>query len=105
MLPAILLLFQAVISVHTELVAVPVVVTDGRGQHVSGLTQDNFRVFEDGRPQPIAVFHHGEGPVTLGLVVDRSQSMRPKKRGAPERRLGAFAIKPARRRVVRRGLQ
>ena len=77
--PAVFLLFQAVISVHTELVAVPVVVTDGRGQHVSGLTQDSFRVFEDGRPQPIAVFHHGDGPVTLGLIVDRSQSMRPKK--------------------------
>jgi len=73
-----LLLLQAVISVHTELVAVPVVVTDSRGHHVSGLNQDNFQVFEDGRPQPIAVFHHGDGPVTLGLIVDRSQSMRPK---------------------------
>ena len=78
MLSAALLLLQAVISVHTELVAVPVVVTDSRGHHVSGLNQDNFQVFEDGRPQPIAVFHHGDGPVTLGLIVDRSQSMRPK---------------------------
>ena len=77
-LSAALLLLQAVISVHTELVAVPVVVTDSRGHHVSGLNQDNFQVFEDGRPQPIAVFHHGNGPVTLGLIVDRSQSMRPK---------------------------
>ena len=78
MLSAALLLLQAVISVHTELVAVPVVVTDSRGHQVSGLNQDNFQVFEDGRPQPIAVFHHGDGPVTLGLIVDRSQSMRPK---------------------------
>jgi VWFA-related protein len=77
-LPALLLLLQAVISVHTELVAVPVIVTDARGQHVSQLTQDNFRVFEDGRPQPIAVFLHGDVPITLGLIVDRSQSMRPK---------------------------
>lgn len=77
-LSAALLLLQAVISVHTELVAVPVVVTDSRGHHVSGLNQDNFQVFEDGRPQPIAVFHHGDGPVTVGLIVDRSQSMRPK---------------------------
>jgi Ca-activated chloride channel family protein len=72
------LILQAVISVHTELVAVPVVVTDARGHHVSGLGQDNFRVFEDGRLQPITVFHHGDSPITLGLVVDRSQSMRPK---------------------------
>ncbi len=79
LLPVVLLLLQAVISVHTELVAVPVTVTDARGHQVSGLSQDNFRVYEDGRPQPIAVFHHGDASVTLGLVVDRSQSMRPKR--------------------------
>ncbi len=45
------LMIQAVISVHTELVAVPVTVTDGRGHHVSGLRQENFRVFENGRPR------------------------------------------------------
>ena len=78
LLPAVLLLLQAVISVRSELVTVPVTVTDTRGQQVNGLVQENFRVFEDGRPQPIAVFHHGDAPVTLGLVVDRSQSMRPK---------------------------
>jgi VWFA-related protein len=72
------LLVQAVISVHTELVAVPVIVTDARGHHVRGLTREQFRVFEDGRLQSIALFHHGDAPVTLGLVVDRSQSMRPK---------------------------
>jgi len=72
------LLFQAVISVHTELVAVPVTVTDSHGRHVTGLSQEDFRVFEDGRPQPIAVFHRGELPVTLGVVVDRSQSMKAK---------------------------
>ncbi len=78
LLPAVLLLFQAVISVRSELVTVPVTVTDTHGQQVNGLIQENFRVFEDGRLQPIAVFHHGYAPVTLGLVVDRSQSMRPK---------------------------
>jgi Ca-activated chloride channel homolog len=77
-LPAVVLLLQAVISVHTELVAVPVIVTDGRGHHVSGLQAENFRVYEDGRPQPIAVFHHGDVAITLGLIVDRSQSMRMK---------------------------
>jgi Ca-activated chloride channel homolog len=78
LLSAVLLLLQAVISVHTELVAVPVTVTDARGHHVSGLSQENFRVFENGRPQPIAAFHHGDAPVTLGLIIDRSQSMRTK---------------------------
>jgi len=73
-----LLLLQAVISVHTELVTVPVTVTDARGRHVGGLSREQFRVFEDGRPRPIAVFHYGDAPLTLGLVVDRSQSMRQK---------------------------
>jgi len=73
------LIFQAVISVHTELVTVPVTVTDARGHRVTGLAREDFRIFEDGRPQPVAVFHHGDLTVTLGLIVDRSQSMRPKR--------------------------
>jgi len=78
LLPAVFLLLQAVISVRTELVAVPVIVTDARGHHVSGLRQENFRVLDEGRPQAIAVFNHGDVPITLGLIVDRSQSMRAK---------------------------
>jgi len=77
-LPAVVLLLQAVISVHTELVVAPAVVTDAGGHHVSGLTLESFRVFDNGRPRPISAFHHGDSSVTLGLVVDRSQSMRPK---------------------------
>ena len=72
------LLVLALITVRTEVVAVPVAVTDASGRHVSGLNQEDFRVFEDGRPQPITVFSRGEAPLTLGLVVDRSQSMRAK---------------------------
>ena len=72
------LLFQGVIRVRTELVAVPVTVTDGSGRHVAGLAQDNFRVYENGRLQPITVFDYGDAPIALGVVVDRSQSMRPK---------------------------
>jgi VWFA-related protein len=78
LLLAVLLLLQAVISVHSELVAVPVIVTDGRGHRVAGLNADDFRVFDDGRPQPITAFHHGDAPITIGLIVDRSRSMRSK---------------------------
>jgi Ca-activated chloride channel family protein len=77
-LPVVLLLLQTVISVKTELVAVPVVVTDVRGHQVPGLVMNNFHVYENGREQPITAFHHGEAPITLGIIVDRSQSMRPK---------------------------
>ena len=75
---ALFLMLQGIISVRTELVVVPMVVTDGRGRHVAGLTQDNFRVYENGRLQSITVFHSGNAPVALGVIVDRSQSMRPK---------------------------
>jgi Ca-activated chloride channel homolog len=79
LLSALLLLLQTVISVRTELVAVPVIVTDARGQRVTGLAQENFRVFEDGRRRDIVVFHRGGAAVSLGLIVDRSQSMREKR--------------------------
>ena len=59
LIAATLLLLQAVISVHTELVAVPVIVTGARGQRVSGLTQENFRVFEDGWQRDIVVLTSG----------------------------------------------
>jgi VWFA-related protein len=78
LLPALALLLQAVISVRTELVVAPAAVVDARDHHVSGLTRESFRVFEDGRLRPITAFHHGESSVTLGLIVDCSQSMRPK---------------------------
>ena len=78
LLPALLLLLQPVIRVHTELVVVPVVVTDSHGRPVSDLNVSNFHVYEDGRLQPTAAFYRGDAPITLGLIVDRSQSMRPK---------------------------
>lgn len=77
-LPAALLVAQAVFSAHVETVSVPVTVTDRQGRHVSGLTRSDFHVFEDGRPREITVFDHGDIPATIGVVVDRSQSMRAK---------------------------
>jgi Ca-activated chloride channel homolog len=68
---------QSAISVKTELVVLPVRVTDVHGDLVSGLSQDNFQVYEDGRPQKITVFQRGDTPVTVGLVVDHSRSMGP----------------------------
>ena len=78
LLPAFLLLLQSVITVRTELVVVPVAVTDSRGRHVSDLSEQSFQVYEDGHLRPTAAFHRGDAPMTLGLIVDRSQSMRQK---------------------------
>jgi Ca-activated chloride channel family protein len=78
LLSALLLLLQPVITVRTELVVVPVAVTDGHGRHVNDLNEQNFHVYEDGHLRPTAAFHRGDAPMTLGLIVDRSQSMRQK---------------------------
>jgi VWFA-related protein len=72
------LLLQATISVGTELVVVPANVTNSRGQYVAGLTAENFRILEDGQLRPLVTFHRGDASLTLGLIVDRSQSMRVK---------------------------
>jgi VWFA-related protein len=64
-----------VISVKTELVVLPVSVTDASGNVVLGLSQQNFRVYEDGRLQNVTMFHQGDTPVTVGLIVDHSRSM------------------------------
>lgn len=72
---------QGTISVLTELVVLPVRVTGADGDFVSGLTQEQFRVHEDGRQPPITLFRQEDTPVTVGLVVDHSSSMGPKLQG------------------------
>ena len=42
------------------------------------LRQQDFEVFEDGKPQEIRLFRHEDTPVTVGLVIDHSGSMREK---------------------------
>src|SRR5580692_1072368 len=54
-------------------------VLDGDNHLVNDLTQDDFHVFEDGTPQTIAAFQHQDIPVSLGILVDNSGSMRDKR--------------------------
>jgi VWFA-related protein len=67
------------IATEVNLVALDVAVTDRRGGFVGGLTKDNFEVIENGRPQPITLFRKEDLPVTIGLIVDSSSSMLPKR--------------------------
>ncbi len=57
------------------MVALDIMVLDGHGGFVSGLTDKDFRVLEDGIPQQIKLFNHEDVPVTVGIVVDNSGSM------------------------------
>jgi VWFA-related protein len=68
---------SSAISVQTELVVLPVTVTDAKGSAVLGLRQESFRVYEDGRLQKIAMFQQGDTPISVGLIVDHSKSMGP----------------------------
>ena len=58
-----------------DLVKVTATVRDAAGRLVGNLTRDDFEVLEDGRPQRITQFHQGRVPVSLGVVLDVSQSM------------------------------
>jgi VWFA-related protein len=65
-------------SGSSELVVLPVVVTDKQGRYVSDLPGDRFTVFDNGRAVPIELFTNEDTPVTVGLIIDASGSMRPK---------------------------
>ncbi len=66
-------------AARVEMVALDLTVVDRRGSFVSGLTEGDFRVLEDGVPQQIKLFSHEDVPVTIGLVVDNSGSMLEKR--------------------------
>ncbi len=67
------------ISTTIKLVLLDVGVRQPSGAFVSGLTKENFHVFEDGKPQTISQFANVDVPVTIGLLVDESGSMRGKR--------------------------
>jgi VWFA-related protein len=51
-------------------------VVDEKQRLVTNLDRDAFTVFEDGKPQKITSFRHEDIPVSMGIVVDNSGSMR-----------------------------
>jgi VWFA-related protein len=67
------------ISINVGMVMLPVVVTNHKGEEISGLAEDDFHVYEDGRLQRITFFEPEDVPVRVGLVIDNSGSMRSKR--------------------------
>jgi Ca-activated chloride channel homolog len=63
------------IRVNVKLVNVFTTVTDSGGSPVSALKQEDFQVFEDGKPQKIAVFHReSDLPLSIVVAIDTSLS-------------------------------
>lgn len=54
-------------------------VIDEKGRPVEGLTQSDFRVWEDSVPQRVSSFRHQDLPVSMGILIDNSGSMRDKR--------------------------
>ncbi|MFN7944528.1 MAG: VWA domain-containing protein [Blastocatellia bacterium] len=65
------------IRIETRLVSVTVTVSDSRRRFVTGLSKDDFEVYDDGIRQEIALFRDEDAPLTLGIVYDVSHSMKP----------------------------
>jgi Ca-activated chloride channel family protein len=66
------------LTTTTEMTLVNVSVLDPLGRIVTGLRQDNFRVFEDGVEQEIVYFASDDVPVSIGVIFDMSGSMQDK---------------------------
>ena len=66
------------LKTETQLTLANVTVTDPYGRLVTGLEQDNFRVFEDGKEQEIVDFSSEDVPVSIGVIFDMSGSMSDK---------------------------
>jgi Ca-activated chloride channel homolog len=67
------------IGVDVNLVVLHATVLDKNQRMVDNLKQNNFEVYEDGILQKISVFSHADLPVTMGIVIDDSGSMKSKR--------------------------
>jgi Ca-activated chloride channel family protein len=70
---------QDALRLNADLVVLHATVQTSKHVLVSGLHKEDFQVYEDGVLQQIDSFSHEDIPVTVGLVIDNSGSMRPKR--------------------------
>ena len=69
---------RPILRVDSNLVLVPVTITDSRGAVVPNLDRRDFVLTEEKQRQEIISFSHETAPVSLGIIVDLSGSMRDK---------------------------
>src|SRR5258708_37473230 len=71
-----------------ELVSLNVIVTDPKDKFVSGLTQKDFSVFEDGIQQDLSFFAAANVPLDMAILLDMSSSMSDKMATVQEAAVG-----------------
>lgn len=66
----------ASLKLSTEMVSLSVTVTDQKDRAVAGLKLEDFKLYENKIGQPLSFFSMDDVPVSWGLVLDRSDSMK-----------------------------
>jgi len=64
---------------EVEEVILHAIVVDNKNRLITGLARDNFKVYEDGKLQEVTSFRKERVPVALGILIDNSGSMLPKR--------------------------
>ncbi|HEY4684312.1 MAG TPA: VWA domain-containing protein [Candidatus Acidoferrales bacterium] len=63
------------IAVEVPVVQVPVMVTTERGDIITELKKENFRILDDGQPQEISAFGPSEAPMTMVMLIEGSRAV------------------------------
>jgi Ca-activated chloride channel family protein len=78
-------------ELEINLVELPVTVVDASGGPLIDLKQSEFEVLEQGKPQKISTFNFATNlPISVGVLVDHSGSMKPRMEAAKEAALAFF---------------
>ena len=75
---------EPTLRVDSSLVLIPAQVTTREGSPIMDLQRKDFRIYEDGAEQEISYFAKDDAPVSIGLLLDSSGSMRNKKKKSSE---------------------
>src|SRR5262252_5151805 len=83
---------EQTLSVSVDLVNVLFTVADNKGKFITGLNKSFFKVYEDGKPQPITNFSAETNlPLTIALLIDTSGSVRDRLRFEQEAAIEFFS--------------
>ena len=63
-----------VIKVYSNLVSVPVIVSDRDGRYIPGLRQEDFKLYDNNAQQTLTFFDAAEEPLNIALLLDTSRS-------------------------------